>query len=142
LPLGDGGGQGFGLLAEAPPLLLPDVEGDELELDPPPLGADPVVPGFVVPGSVVPGSVVPLVAPGTVPQGEPLGELRGLFGFGLGVDGWLVPPGVGVPGEAEPGAVPGFPLACGFWVPVGGATAPVWGVTVPVGGAPEFGDEF
>jgi hypothetical protein len=135
LPLGDGAGQGLppGLLAEVPPSLLLDVEEDELEFDPPPFGA-------VVPDPVVPDPFVRLVAPGTVPQGELLGEVEGLFV--LPVDGCTVPLGVDVPGEVVPGVVPGFPLVGGFWVPVGGVTDPDGGVTVPVGGEPEFGDEL
>lgn len=95
------------LLGDVPPLLLlwllpvPGFDGFELEpgfeLDDPEFG-------------VVPG--VPFVAPGSVPQGEPLGELPGLFGvLGLMVDGCVVPPGVGVAGEFDPGTVVfGVPL--------------------------------
>jgi hypothetical protein len=87
LPLGDGAGQGLpaGLLADAPPLLLPDAEADGLGFEAPPFGVVPVIPGSVVPDPAAPGSVVPLVAAGAVPQGAALGELPGLFG--LAVDG-------------------------------------------------------
>ena len=49
---------------------------------------------------------------GSVPHVDPLGELPGVVDiFGLMVEGWLVPLGVGVVGELEPGtAVFGVPF--------------------------------
>jgi hypothetical protein len=100
LPLGEAtGGHGLpgaglvpGVLGVVPPLLLglfpvPGVDG--LLFGAPAFGAEP-------------GD--PLGVPGKVPHGEPLGEVSGVFGvFGLIVEGWVVLPGVGVPGEVDPG---------------------------------------
>jgi hypothetical protein len=108
------------------PLLfwLPEVGGFELD-----------VPGFGA------GPEAPFAVLGIVPQGEPLGDVPGLFVvFGLTVDGWVLLPGAAVFGELEPGTlVFGVPLGevdpglvcpgdvCGAAVPVGGFTAPVGG---------------
>lgn len=93
---------------------------------------------------VAPG--VPFVVLGKVPHGEPLGELPGLFGvLGLIVEGWVVPRGVGLAGEVEPGTVGlGVPLggavcgvavcAGGVAVPAGGVAGLAGGVAVPAGG--------
>lgn len=131
-----------GLLGEVPllppwPLELPDVNG--LELDEPELGVEPGV---------------PLLAPGNVPQGEPLGEPPGLFGgLGFTVDGCVVLPGVGLAGEFDPGTVPfGVPfgvvdpgVVCCVVLPPGGVTGEP-GVEVfpvlpalPAGGTPPEG---
>jgi hypothetical protein len=61
--------------------------------------------GFELPAfGVEPG--VPFVAFGSVPHGDPPGELPGVADvFGVMVDGWVVPFGVGVVGELEPGTV-------------------------------------
>jgi hypothetical protein len=136
LPLGDAtGGHGVpgvglipGLLGDVPLLpwlpVLPGVDG--FELDEPEFGVEPGV---------------EFVAPGRVPQGEPLGEPPGLFGvFGLTVDGCVVLPGVGLVGVVEPGTVVfGVPLGdvdpgvvC--WVPAGGVAVPAGGVAVLAGG--------
>jgi hypothetical protein len=100
----------------------------------------------VVPGvGLVPGVVEAPGVPGKVPQGEPLGEVPGvLVVFGLIVDGWVEPPGVGLVVEFEPGTVGAGVLGvvvdglvpCGVCVvlPVGGVTEPVGGVTEPVDG--------
>jgi hypothetical protein len=117
-----------GLLGEVPPLLpaFPDVDGFELE---PEFG-----------GAVLDA---PFELPGRVPQGEPLGELPGLFGvLGFMVDGWVVLPGVGVAGEFEPGTVVvGVPpgdadpgVVWGVVVPTGGVAVPAGGVAVLAGG--------
>lgn len=137
LPLGEAtGGHGVpgvglipGLLGDVPLLpwlVLPGVDG--FELDDPEFGVDPGV---------------EFVAPGRVPQGEPLGELPGLFGvLGLMVDGCVVLPGVGLAGVFEPGTVVfGVPLGdvdpgvvCGVAVPAGGAAVLAGGVAVLAGG--------
>jgi hypothetical protein len=134
LALGDAtGGHGFpGLLGEVPPPLLlwplafPEVDGFE-----------PDDPEFGV------GFDDPFAVPGSVPQGDPLGEPPGLFGvLGLIVDGWVVPPGVGLVGELEPGTVVfGVPpgevepgVVCGEAVPAGGVAVPAGGVAVLPGG--------
>lgn len=120
-----------GLLGDVPPLLpwlfvLPGADG--LELEEPEFGVEPGV---------------PLVFPGNVPQGEPLGELPGLFGvLGLMVDGCVVLPGVGLAGVFEPGTVVfGVPLGdvdpgvvCGVAVPAGGVAVLAGGVAVLAGG--------
>jgi hypothetical protein len=111
---------------------LPGVEG--FELDDPAFG-------------VVPDGV--LAVPGKVPQGEPLGEVPGVFVvLGLTVEGCVVLPGVGGLGELDAGAVVfGVPLGgvepgvvcpgmvCGVTVPVGGVAVLAGGVAVPAGGA-------
>lgn len=139
LPLGETtGGHGVpgvglipGLAGDVPPLLpwlfvLPGVDG--LELEEPEFGVEPGV---------------PLVVPGNVPQGEPLGELPGLFGvLGLMVDGSVVLPGVGLAGVFEPGTFGfGVPLGdvdpgvvCGVAVPAGGVAVLAGGVAVLAGG--------
>jgi hypothetical protein len=112
------------------PLPLPGLGG--LALDPE-FGAVPEFPSAV---------------PGRVPQGLPLGEPPGLFGvLGLTVEGCVVLPGVGVPGEFEPGTVVfGVPLgeeepgefrfcgAAGVAVFAGGVAVAAGGVAVPAGG--------
>ena len=125
---------------DALPLLLPwlpEVEGFEFDgpvFGDPVFGAEPDAP-FAVPGKV--------------PQGEPLGEVPGLFGFT--VDGWVVLPGAegfvgfepgvlvfGVPlGEEAPGVVCPGVVCPGLVCPgaVCGVVAPVGGFTEPVGGA-------
>ena len=127
-----------GLLGDVPPLLpwlfvLPGADG--LELEEPEFGVEPGV---------------PLVFPGNVPQGEPLGELPGLFGvLGLMVDGCVVLPGVGLAGVFEPGTVVfGVPLGdvdpgvvCGVAVPAGGVAVLAGGVAVLAGGAGDPGVE-
>lgn len=95
---------------------------------------------------------VPFAVPGKVPQGEPLGEVPGVFGvLGLTVEGCVVLPGVVVfgevdpgaavfgvplgevePGEVEPGVCPG--AVCGVAVPAGGVAVLAGGVAVPAGG--------
>jgi hypothetical protein len=86
VPLGDAaGGQGVPL-GDTPaefPWLLPEVEGDEPELEDPelvePEGDEPV---FGLDEPVVP------VVPGNVPHGEPLGLVPGVFVvFGFTVEG-------------------------------------------------------
>lgn len=93
------------------PLLfwLPEVGGFEFD-----------VPGFGA------GPEAPFAELVIVPQGEPLGDVPGLFVvFVLTIDGWVLVFGVPL-GEAEPGLVcPGE--VCGAAVPVGGFTAPVGG---------------
>ena len=136
LPLGEAtGGQGFpgaGAAPELPAFPLPGVDG--FVVDDPAFGAEPGEPFGV---------------PGRVPHGEPLGELPGVFGvFGLIVEGCVVLPGVGVPGEVDPGifgfgVVPGEAepgvlgfcgAVCGVAVPAGGVAVPAGGVAVPAGG--------
>lgn len=102
------------------------------------------VPGFELDDpafGVVP--VVPLALPGKVPQGDPLGEPPGLFGvLGLIVEGCVVPPGVGVAGDVDPGTVvfgvpldeEGDPGAFGVCGVVCGVAVPAGGVAVPAGG--------
>jgi hypothetical protein len=113
----------------APPLLLWPLAFPEVD------GFEPDDPGFGV------EPVDPLAVPGSVPQGDPLGEPPGLFGvLGLMVDGCVVLPGVGAVGEFEPGTVVfGTPLGdvepgvvCG--VPAGGVAVPAGGVAVLPGG--------
>lgn len=73
-------------------------------------GAEGVWPEFEPPAFAVPGAslVVPGVVLGKVPHGEPLGEVPGVVEvFGLTVEGWVLPPGVGAVGEFDPGTVPG-----------------------------------
>lgn len=105
LEFGDTTG-GQGLLGVG---VMPGFEGDVLL---PVLGA--VGAGDGLPG--VAGDVpllAPFVGPGKVPHGEPLGEVPGVFGvLGLIVDGCVVPPGVGVAGEVEPGTA-GLGVVCG-----------------------------
>jgi hypothetical protein len=152
-PLGDdAGGHGAseglvpGLACDVPESLpeLPGVVGDEPAFDDP---------GFAALG-------VP-VGPGSGPQGEPLGVVPGLFGvFGFIVDGCVLLPGVGLPGEFEPGTAPGVvflgavPLvelapgafgfcgACGVAVLAGGVVVPAGGVAVFAGGVAVPGVEL
>lgn len=79
------------------------------------------------------GSVDPGVAVlGSDPQGEPLGEVPGLFfAFGFTVEGCVLLPGVAGLVEFEPGIVPGV---AGLPVPAPGACGVVCGVAVPAGG--------
>ena len=129
LPFGDATGghgvPGVGLIPEllgvvllSPWLLLvPGVDGvevDDPELEDPVLGVEPDVP-FAVPGSV--------------PHGEPLGGVPGVFGeFGFMVEGCVVVPGVGVCGEVELGTVVFGDVdpdgLCGVAVPAGGVAVP------------------
>ena len=107
------------------PWALPEVDGDEFELDDP----EPDDPVFGVDEFGVPA------VPGKVPHGEPLGVVPGVLEvFGFTVDGCVLLPGVAGLVEFEPGTVdeePGVevPVGGGVEVPVGG------GVEVPVGGA-------
>jgi hypothetical protein len=89
------------------PASLPEVDDDGPEFDEPEFdepGFDPEF-GFEALGD--PG------VPGNVPHGDPLGVVPGLFGlFGFTVEGCVLFPGVGLPGEVEPGTVPGV-VFCG-----------------------------
>jgi hypothetical protein len=107
-------------------LLLPWLPGVEFGLDEPVFGVEPDA---------------PLAVPGKVPQGEPLGEVPGVFVvLGFTVDGCVALPGVGVVGEFEPGTVVfGVPLGavdpvCGVAVPAGGVAVLAGGVAVLAGG--------
>ena len=102
-PFGDDvGGHGVpeglvpGLACDVPaslPELPPGVAGDEPEFDEPEFGFE----ALGAPG-----------VPGNVPQGDPMGVVPGLFGvFGFTVEGCVLLPGVGLPGEFEPGTVSG-----------------------------------
>ncbi len=146
LPLGEAtGGQGFPGAGAAPGVVPPERPAFPL----------PGVDGFVVDDPAFgaePGE--PFGVPGRVPHGEPLGELPGVFGvLGLIVEGCVVLPGVGVPGEVDPGifgfgvvvpgeAVPGEAepgvlgfcgMVCGVAVPAGGVAVPAGGVAGPTG---------
>jgi hypothetical protein len=96
--------------------------------------------------------------PGNVPHGDPLGVVPGSFGvFGFTVDGCVLLPVAGLPGEFEPGTVPGVvflgvaPLvelepgvfgfcgACGVAVLAGGVAVPAGGVAVLAGGVAVLG---
>lgn len=99
--LGDAaGGQGvpFGATPAEFPWLLPEVEGEEPELD------EPVF-GELVFGGDEPGVPVPF---GNVPQGEPLGLVPGeLVVFGFTVEGRVLLPGVAGFVEFDPGTPEG-----------------------------------
>ena len=85
-----------GLLRDLP-ASLPDVVDDGPGFDEPEF--DPEF-GFEALGG--PG------VPGNVPHGDPLGVVPGSFGvFGFTVDGCVLLPGAGLPGEVAPGTVPG-----------------------------------
>jgi hypothetical protein len=134
LPLGvEGHGvPGFGVIPGDVLPLLPWLPGVGLELDDPEFGVEPEV---------------PFALPGTVPQGELLGDVPGVFGvLGLTVDGCVVlpgvelfgdvDPGVGVSGvslgEVEPGVCPG--VGRGVAVPACGVAVLAGGVAVLAGG--------
>jgi len=134
LPLGEAtGGHGFPGAGAAPGVVPPELPAfplpgvDGFVVDDPAFGADPGEPFGV---------------PGRVPHGDPLGELPGVFGvFGLIVEGCVVLPGVGVPGEVDPGifgfgVVPGEaePGVLGLCGAVCGVAVPAGGVAVPAGG--------
>jgi hypothetical protein len=130
LPAGGHGVPGEGLIPGAGLVLpwLPGVGGFGLDV----FGVEPDAP-FAVPGKV--------------PQGEPLGEVRGvLVVLGLTVEGCVLLPGVGELGEFDPGAVVlGFPLGevepgfcpgvvCGVALPAGGVAGLAGGVAGLAGG--------
>ena len=76
------------------------------------VGSDPgfavagLEPGFEVAGFVEPA--VPGALPGSVPHGDPLGVLPGLFVvFGFTVEGDVLVPDVAGAGEFDPGMLPG-----------------------------------
>ena len=132
-PFGEAdGGQGVpgvGFIPEFPAVALPGLAEleDELELL-----------------EVEPGD--PLAEPGRVLHGEPLVEVPELLElFGV-VEGCVVLPGAGVPGEVDPGVVV-FGVPFGdvdpgvVWV-VGGVAVPVGGVAVPAGGVAAPGVEL
>jgi hypothetical protein len=87
----------------------------------------------------------PFAPPGKVPQGEPLGEVPGVFVvLGLTVEGCVVLPGVAELCELDPGALvfgvpvgevdPGVVWLGVVWPVVVCGTVPVGGFTLPVGG--------
>ena len=115
------GGQGVPGVGFIPPFAceFPVVEELELEFDP---------------GPVV--EVVPLVVPGSVPHGEPFGELPGIFDpLGFVVEGCVLLGVVELPGVPALGVVIGVAgAACGVAVPAGGVAVLAGGVAVLAGG--------
>jgi len=89
-------------------------------------------PGFEVAGFAEPA--VPGAFPGSVPHGDPLGVVPGLFVvFGFTVEGDVLVPGVAGAGEFDPGMLPGEVAfaAGGVAVWAGGVAVRAGGVAVP-----------